>query len=76
MDARSAQLQQELKERDAEIKGLQTEQRVRDKTTMQTSYSIIIVFLCTGSDYFWRRACSCNAVSNSEAPGVLTFDES
>ena len=45
MDARSAQLQQELKERDAEIKGLQTEQRVRNKTTMQTSYIIVMIFM-------------------------------
>ena len=45
MDARSAQFQQELKEKDAEIKGLQTEQRVRDKTTLQKSYSIIMIFM-------------------------------
>ena len=45
MDARSAQLQQELKERDGEINRLQTEQRVRDKTTMQNSYSIIMIFM-------------------------------
>ena len=45
MDARSAQLQQELKERDAEINRLQTEQRVRDKTTMQKGYIIIMIFM-------------------------------
>lgn len=44
MDARSAQLQQELKERDGEINRLQTEQRVRNKITIQNSYIIIIVF--------------------------------
>ena len=44
MDARIAQLQQELKERDGEINRLQTEQRVRNKTTIQNSYIIIIVF--------------------------------
>ena len=44
MDARIAQLQQELKERDGEINRLQTEQRVRNKTTIQYSYIIIIVF--------------------------------
>ena len=45
MDARIAQLQQKLEEKDAEIKRLQTELRVRDKTTMQTSYSIIMIFM-------------------------------
>ena len=45
MDARSVQFQQELEEKDAEINRLQTEHRVRDKTTMQTSYSIIMIFM-------------------------------
>ena len=45
MDARIAQLQQKLKERDAEINRLETEQRVRDKTTMKNSYIIIMIFM-------------------------------
>ena len=45
MDARIAQLQQELKERDGEINRLQTEQRVRDKTTMKKGYIIIMIFM-------------------------------
>ena len=46
MDARIAQFQQQLQEKDGEINRLQTEQRVRDKTTMQNSSFIIMIILC------------------------------
>ena len=38
MDARSARVQQELRERDAEINRLQKELRVRIHTTIHTFY--------------------------------------
>ena len=45
MCARIAQFQQQLQEKDGEINRLQTEQRVRDKTTMQNSYIIVMIIL-------------------------------
>ena len=43
-DVKIAGFQQQLQERDAEINRLQTEQRVRDKTTMKNSHIIVMIF--------------------------------
>ena len=43
-DVKIAGFQQQLQERDAEINRLQTEQTVRDKTTMKNSYIIVMIF--------------------------------